>query len=66
MASVIEEPHKSFMFQAFEVAKEALRAMEVPVGCVIVREGEVLATGRNETNETKNATRHAEFVAIDK
>ena len=48
-----------------DVAVEALNAGEVPVGCVIVHGGEVIARGRNEVTETKNATRHAEFVAVD-
>ncbi|KAF1464453.1 tRNA-specific adenosine deaminase 2, partial [Aptenodytes patagonicus] len=46
-------------------AKEALENGEVPVGCLLVYNGEVVGRGRNEVNETKNATRHAEMVAID-
>ncbi|NXV47114.1 ADAT2 deaminase, partial [Uria aalge] len=46
-------------------AKEALENGEVPVGCLVVYNGEVIGRGRNEVNETKNATRHAEMVAID-
>ncbi|NXF38758.1 ADAT2 deaminase, partial [Nyctibius bracteatus] len=46
-------------------AKEALEKGEVPVGCLLVYNGEVIGRGRNEVNETKNATRHAEMVAID-
>jgi tRNA-specific adenosine deaminase 2 len=38
----------------------------VPIGCVIVdAAGKVVAKGRNRTNETRNATRHAEFEALD-
>ncbi|NWI57429.1 ADAT2 deaminase, partial [Calyptomena viridis] len=47
-------------------AKEALEKGEVPVGCLLVYDGEVIGRGRNEVNETKNATRHAEMVAIDR
>ncbi|NWT45050.1 ADAT2 deaminase, partial [Rissa tridactyla] len=47
-------------------AKEALENGEVPVGCLVVYNGEVIGRGRNEVNETKNATRHAEMVAIDR
>ncbi|NWX90369.1 ADAT2 deaminase, partial [Nothoprocta pentlandii] len=47
-------------------AREALEHGEVPVGCLLVRDGAVLGQGRNEVNETKNATRHAEMVAIDR
>lgn len=57
-----EDPH---MNMAFEQALEALEAGEVPVGCVVVRQGKVIAKGRNRVNESFNATRHAEMVAID-
>jgi tRNA-specific adenosine deaminase 2 len=46
-------------------AEEALAAGEVPVGCIMVYDNEMIGQGRNEVNETKNATRHAEMVAID-
>jgi len=46
-------------------AEEALAAGEVPVGCVFVRDGAVVAKARNRTNELRNATRHAELEAID-
>ncbi|KAG7023369.1 tRNA-specific adenosine deaminase 2 [Cucurbita argyrosperma subsp. argyrosperma] len=54
-----------FMELAILQAKLALNSLEVPVGCVIVEDGMVIATGRNRTNETRNATRHAEMEAID-
>ena len=50
---------------AFTYAREALLVGEVPVGCVFIFNDEVIAGGRNDVNATKNATRHAEFVAID-
>lgn len=53
------------MDQAFEMAELALKSQEVPVGCVIQHQGETIARGCNEVNITKNATRHAEMVAID-
>ncbi|EFJ20055.1 hypothetical protein SELMODRAFT_109716, partial [Selaginella moellendorffii] len=46
-------------------ARQALNRLEVPVGCVIVENGRVIASGSNRTNETRNATRHAEMEAID-
>ncbi|MCL7038692.1 hypothetical protein MKW94_004109 [Papaver nudicaule] len=55
----------SFMELAVEQAKLALDSLEVPVGCVIVEDEKVIASGRNKTNETRNATRHAEMEAID-
>jgi len=56
----------SYMMMALAQAEEALEAREVPVGCVIVYENKVIAQGRNEVNETKNSTRHAEMIAIER
>jgi tRNA-specific adenosine deaminase 2 len=53
------------MLMAIELAQEALAVGEVPVGCVFVHQGEVIGRGRNKVNESRNATRHAEMVAID-
>ena len=53
------------MNKAFEMAEFALRCKEVPVGCVVEHEGAIIARGCNEVNISKNATRHAEMVAID-
>ena len=58
--------HVHWMQKAFQLTKDALNMGEVPVGCIFVYEGEIIATGRNEVNETKNATRHAELVAVDR
>ncbi|KAI8112018.1 hypothetical protein M9435_004513 [Picochlorum sp. BPE23] len=54
------------MHSALEQAKIALEKEEVPVGCVICRDGKIIAHGHNETNMTRNGTRHAEMIAIDK
>lgn len=54
-----------FMKMAMEKAKEALQNREVPVGCVIVYDNQIIADGCNEVNVTKNATRHAEMIAIE-
>lgn len=54
-----------FMELALDQAKFALDNLEVPVGCVIVVDGEVIASGSNRTTATRNATRHAEMEAID-
>ncbi|KAF8871599.1 cytidine deaminase-like protein [Mucidula mucida] len=59
------EEHTRFMQSALDMAAEALAAGEVPVGCVFVRDGEIIAKARNRTNELRNATRHAELEAID-
>ncbi|XP_041832325.1 tRNA-specific adenosine deaminase 2 isoform X2 [Melanotaenia boesemani] len=56
---------QKWMSSAFYMAREALEKGEVPVGCLMVYEDQVVGKGRNEVNETKNATRHAEMVAVD-
>lgn len=60
-----EQQHKHWMSAALQLAREALDAGEVPVGCVFVQDGKIIARGRNRVNESKNATRHAEMVAVD-
>lgn len=62
----MDENHNAWMERTFDLAEEALKSGEVPVGCLLVHDGKEIAVGRNEVNETKNATRHAEIVAIDK
>jgi len=57
--------HESWMKHALTVAQKGLDCGEVPVGCVMVFEGEAIAEGHNEVNATLNATRHAEIVAYD-
>ena len=53
-----------FMRQALALAREAAAAGEVPVGCVIVREGVVVGRGRNRREEKRSAASHAEMEAI--
>ena len=54
------------MLLALREAKKAAAEGEVPVGAVIAREGEVIATGRNRRENEKNALCHAEIEAINK
>ena len=56
---------QKFMAMALELAKEAFDAGEVPVGCVVVRDGQVVGTGRNRREQDKNALCHAEIEAIN-
>ena len=53
-----------FMRRAIELAREAEAAGEVPVGALIVREGEILAEGFNRPISTHDPTAHAEMVAL--
>lgn len=52
------------MSRALELAREAESAGEVPVGCVIVRDGEIVAEGWNRPITTRDPTAHAEMVAL--
>ena len=54
-----------FMRLALLEAEKAFLDGEVPVGAVIVRDGEVVSTGRNRREKGKNALCHAEIEAID-
>lgn len=54
-----------FMRLALLEAEKAFLDGEVPVGAVIVRDGEVISTGRNRREKGKNALCHAEIEAID-
>ena len=54
-----------FMREALREADTAAEAGEVPVGCVIVYGGEIIARGRNTRESEKNALGHAEIAAID-
>lgn len=54
-----------YMEQALALAAEAAKEGEVPVGCVIVRGGEVVGVGRNRRETAKNALGHAEIEAIN-
>ena len=53
-----------FMDEALKLAAEAAAEGEVPVGCVIVRNGEIVGRGRNRRETRKTALGHAEIEAI--
>ncbi|HEY7662776.1 MAG TPA: nucleoside deaminase [Xanthobacteraceae bacterium] len=57
-------PTQSFMDLALEGARAAGAAGEVPVGCVIVRDGKILAQAGNRTLAERDPTAHAEMLAI--
>src|SRR4051794_11041872 len=54
----------SFMALALAEARAAAAAGEVPVGCVIVRDGAVIARAGNHTLAARDPTAHCEMVAI--
>ena len=53
-----------YMQQALLLAQEAAEAGEVPVGCIIVRNGEIVGRGRNRREEKQSTASHAEMEAI--
>ena len=55
-----------FMRQAITQAKKALKNDDVPIGCVIVRDGKVIARGYNRRNKDRQSLAHAELMAIKK
>src|SRR5499425_3897686 len=57
-------PTQSFMDAALEEARVAAQAGEVPIGCVVVCDGEVIAQSGNRTLSERDPTAHAEMVAI--
>ena len=58
------DERERYMKLALELAREAAAAGEVPVGCVIVRDGQVVGRGRNRREEKRSTASHAEMEAI--
>ena len=56
--------HRDYMAQALTEAAACLETGDVPVGCVIVREGRVIARGRNRREALSDATAHAEVETL--
>lgn len=57
-------PKKELMGRALALAREAAAAGEVPVGAVVVKDGQVIGEGRNRREAGKSALAHAELEAI--
>ena len=57
---------EKYMREAIRQAKKAYALEEAPIGCVIVREGRIIARGYNRRNTEGNALAHAELSAIKK
>lgn len=58
--------HEEYMKKALHYAKLCGKRGEIPVGCIIVRNGEIVSYGNNARQIGKNALKHAEIVAIDR
>ena len=59
-----EETDAAFMRQALRLAEKAGQAGEVPVGAVVVQAGRVIARAHNQVELLKDATAHAEMLAV--
>lgn len=57
--------NERFMKRALELAERSALEGEVPVGAVVVKDGEIIGEGRNRRERGKNALYHAEIEAID-
>ena len=57
---------EKFMKEALKEAKKAYEKLEVPVGCVIVRDGKIIARAHNLKETKADTTKHAEILAIQK
>ncbi len=55
-----------FMKEALKEAKKAYDKLEVPVGCVIVKDNKIIARGHNLKETKFDTTKHAELIAIQK
>ena len=56
--------HRDYMARALELGRQAMEEGEVPVGCVIVKDGVVVGEGRNRRETARTALGHAEIEAI--
>lgn len=56
--------HEEYMRRAMTLAAQAAHEGDVPVGCVIVKDGQIVGEGRNRREECGDATAHAELEAI--
>ena len=65
-SSLVENSKEVFMKEAIKEAKKALIIEEVPVGAVIVKDGKIISKAHNIKETKKDATCHAEILAIQK
>ena len=59
-----EEDHRNLMLKALSLAEQARDEGEVPIGAIVVCDGKIIGKGYNQTEKLKDATAHAEMIAI--
>lgn len=57
---------EKFMKEALKEARKAEAILEVPVGCIIVKDGKIIARAHNQKETKTDTTKHAEILAIQK
>ena len=62
----MENQNEYFMKEAIKEAKKAYKKLEVPVGAVIVKDGQIIARAHNQKETKYDTTKHAEILAIQK
>ena len=60
-----QEEKEYFMQEALKEAKIALENDEIPIGCVVVKDGQIVGRGHNAREELQRAVMHAEIMAIE-
>ena len=66
MQKISNDTDSRYMKEAIKQAKKAAAAGEVPIGCVIVLDGKIIARGYNRRNTEGSTLAHAELIAIRK
>ena len=56
--------HDYYMGEALAEAREAFKDGEIPIGAVVVRDGQIISRGHNAREVLKDATAHAEIIAL--
>ena len=64
MTNFTQEEKEFFMAEALKEAQKSLAKEEIPIGCVIVKDGQIIGRGHNAREELSQAIMHAEIMAI--
>lgn len=65
MTNFTQEEKAFFMREALKEAQKSLDKAEIPIGCVIVKDGQIIGRGHNAREELNQAIMHAEIMAIN-
>ena len=65
MQEFTQEEKEFFMSEALKEAQRSLEKEEIPIGCVIVKDGQIVGRGHNAREEENKAILHAEIMAIN-